>query len=78
MYAPLGVKPHFGAASAVVALVIIAVVTPTAPSVARAITKSTVVFWILFDSSLLTIFVKKQSKAISFNHFVGKFLLTIS
>jgi hypothetical protein len=44
---PLGVQTAWGAASAVVAVLIIVVITPTAPSVARAITTNTVVFWIL-------------------------------
>ena len=52
--APTGVfKLRHIAASACVALVIIAVITPTAPSVARAITKSIVVFWILLDGGSL-------------------------
>jgi hypothetical protein len=55
--APVGVfKLRHIAASACVALVIIAVITPTAPSVARAITKNIVVFWILLnDGNLFSI-----------------------
>jgi hypothetical protein len=51
---PTGVfKSRHIAASAVVAVLIIVAVTPTAPSTARAITKSIVVLWILLDGGSL-------------------------